>query len=171
MNNFSDAMKLRLWWPSVKKMRYFEASGLEYVDGKCGVFFPSVEDTVFLGPGTSMRFTGKKDCEGNELYEGDIIQGNHGVLMVIRYGLNTAYCPADDAWMDSVGFYAEAAGYPQMPIGPTEDYAERVGNIYENPDMLCKNVVPYGIRDCAGSDDETFTKTFCTGCHKYVLYP
>lgn len=54
-----------------------------------------------------------------------------------------------------------------MPIGPTEEYAELVGNIYASPDILCKNVVPDGIRDCAGSEDETFVKTFCEDCHKY----
>ncbi len=139
MENYSDELKIRLWFAAVKQMRYFAENGLlEYVNGKCGIFLPSVEDTVFLGNGTPMRFTGKKDSNGNDLYEGDIIRGNNGVLMVIRYGLYTAYCPADKAWMDSVGFYAEAVNYdyPQMPIGPTEDYAERVGNIYENPGLV-----------------------------------
>lgn len=139
MGSYAEQLKIRLWFSTAKQMRHFAANGsLEYVNGKCGIFLPSVEDTVFLGAGTPMLFTGKKDSKGNELYEGDIIRGNHGVLMVIRYGLYTAYCPADDAWMDSVGFYAEAVGYPQMPIGPTEDYAERVGNIYENPDLLAR---------------------------------
>lgn len=157
MNNYSDEMKVRLWWPSVKQMRYFEANGLEYVGGKCGVFFPSVEDTVFLGNGIPMRFTGKKDSKGNELYEGDIIRGNNGgnngVLMVIRYGLYTAYCPTNYAWMDSVGFYAEAAGYTQMPIGPTEEYAEWIGNVYENPELLSEHEAKIQVEEREENSD------------------
>lgn len=137
MNDFSDELKLRLWYPHVKQMRYFSNGKVEYMDGHWGIFLPA-ESSAIIEAGTPMRFTGKRDSKGNVLYEEDIIKGNQGVLMVIRYGLYTAYCPADDAWMDSVGFYAEAVGYPQMPIGPTEDYAEKVGNIYENPDLLAR---------------------------------
>lgn len=86
-----------------------------------------------IDPATVGRFTGHTDIEGNELYQGDVITGLNGISMVIRYGDYEAFCPADKAYMRSVGFYAEAKGYPQMPIGPTEEYAEKIGNIYDNP--------------------------------------
>lgn len=38
--------------------------------------------------------------------------------------------------MDNVGFYAEAAGYPQMPIGKLKDYGLKRGNIFDNPELL-----------------------------------
>lgn len=37
---------------------------------------------------------------------------------------------------DSVGFYVSAQGYPDMPIGPLEDYAKVVGNIFDNPELI-----------------------------------
>jgi len=87
------------------------------------------------------RYSGKHDISGQEVYEGDIIESHLGgqVLagnMVIKYGIYQAYCPADKCNMDSVGFYAETQGYPDMPIGPLEDYAKVIGNIYENPKLI-----------------------------------
>ena len=38
--------------------------------------------------------------------------------------------------MDNVGFYVEATGYPQMPVGPLSEYAKVIGNVYENSELL-----------------------------------
>lgn len=83
-----------------------------------------------------MRSTEKVDAGGVEVFEGDIIENPNGVRMKICFGTYWGYCPADKCKMDSVGFYAEALGLPQMPIGPLEDYAQVVGNIYENPELM-----------------------------------
>lgn len=81
------------------------------------------------------RYTGLMDRHKNKLYQEDIIKSNlNNVYMVIKFGEYRAYCPADDEYMINVGFYAKAKGYPSMPLGPTDKYAELVGNIYENPD-------------------------------------
>lgn len=82
-----------------------------------------------------MRFTGKHDMAGKEVYEGDVIENPDGVQMEIRYGLYDAYCPADRCNMDSVGFYAVCAGGPEMPIGCLEDYAVVIGNVWENLEL------------------------------------
>lgn len=94
-----------------------------------------------------MRSTGKQDISGEMVYEGDFIESHQGtqildVLMLVKYGTYQAYCPADDAYMDNVGFYVEAVGYPQMPLGPLEDYAKIIGNVCENADWLDKEVTP-----------------------------
>lgn len=101
-----------------------------------GCPYPLSSDTHIL-----QLSTGKNDISGREVYEGDIIESHQGsqildILMVIRYGTYEAYCPADDCYMDNVGFYVEAIGYPQMPLGPLENYAKVVGNIFDNPDLL-----------------------------------
>lgn len=83
-----------------------------------------------------MHSTGKMDSGGVEVFEGDIIENPNGMQMKISYGTYQGYCPEDKCMMNSVGFYAEAPGYPPMPIGPLEDYANVVGNIYENPDLM-----------------------------------
>ena len=87
--------------------------------------------------GTQRRETGKKDMNGVDVCEGDIIESQYsGVRMEIKYGVFTAYCPGDRSFMDSVGFYAETSGYPPMPIGPLEEYAKVIGTIFENPELL-----------------------------------
>lgn len=87
-----------------------------------------------------MRYTGKHDVSGEEIYEGDVVRNPDGVMMEIRYGAYQGFCPVDKCTMDSVGFYAVAEGLPEMPVGNLEDYAEIVGNIWENPEMkMCKN--------------------------------
>lgn len=87
------------------------------------------------------RSTGRHDISGREIFEGDFIESHQNgkildVLMVVKYGTYEAYCPADKCYMDNVGFYVEAIGYPQMPLGPLENYAKIIGNIFENPDLL-----------------------------------
>ena len=88
-----------------------------------------------------MRSTGKEDISGKVVYEGDFIESHQGtqvldILMLIKYGTYEAYCPADECYMDNIGFYVVSAHYPQMPLGPLNDYAKVIGNIYENPEML-----------------------------------
>lgn len=83
-----------------------------------------------------MRYTGKHDMAGKEVYEGDVIENLYGIRMEIRYGLYDAYCPANRYYMDSVGFYAVGEGLPEMPIGCLEDCAMVIGNVWENPDLL-----------------------------------
>ena len=86
-----------------------------------------------------MPSTGKHDLSGKEVFEGDIIENSAGVRMEICYGIYPGYCPADRCYMDCVGFYAEASGYPQMPVGPLEQYAKVIGNIFENPQLMEKS--------------------------------
>lgn len=45
------------------------------------------------------------------------------------------WCPVDRCYMDSVGFYAECKGYPDMPIGDLKDYALKKGNIFDSTDL------------------------------------
>lgn len=90
-----------------------------------------------VDPSTICRCTGKEYMDHEIAYEGDIFKSQScGVIMVLKYGTYTAYCPADKCCMESVGFYAEAAGYPQMPIGDLSEYAIRLGNIFDNAETL-----------------------------------
>lgn len=90
-----------------------------------------------------MKNTHKADISGVTVYEGDFLESHLGtkvldILMLVKYGTYEAYCPTDKVYMDNVGFYVEAVGFPQMPIGPVEDYAKVIGNVYENADWLDK---------------------------------
>lgn len=97
-----------------------------------------------------MKNTGKQDISGVFVYEGDFIESHQGgqildLLMLIKYGTYETYCPADDAYIYNVGFYVEAAEYPQMPVGSLSEYAKVIGNVCENPDWLnrlAKQITP-----------------------------
>lgn len=90
-----------------------------------------------------MKNSGKQDISGEFIYEGDFIESHQGtrildILMLVKYGTYEAYCPIDKEYMDNVGFFIEAAGYPQMPLGPLSEYAKVIGNVCENSDWLDK---------------------------------
>lgn len=131
----------RAFWNS----RMWEVMSIDY----------RIPETVILTNGTTdyinvplmdvklMRSTGKRDISGEVVYEGDFIESHQGtqvldILMLVRYGTYNAYCPADNAYMDNVGFYVEAVDYPQMPLGSLEEYAKVIGNVYENAEWLEK---------------------------------
>lgn len=99
-------------------------------------------------PETVCRDTGKIYMDHDKAYEGDIFESQvNGAVMILRYGVWQAYCPADRAYMDSVGFYAEAKEYPQMPIGDLNEYALKIGNVFDNPELL----------ESVGEENETDT--------------
>lgn len=88
-----------------------------------------------------MKNTGKQDISGKFVYEGDFIESHQGtqildILMLVKYGTYNAYCPADEEYMDNVGFFVEAVGYPPMPIGQLSEYAKVIGNVYMNSEWL-----------------------------------
>lgn len=96
---------------------------------KDGLYFISDVATVGL-------CSGKTDMNGEDLYPGDVFQNKKGTRFELRYGSYIMYCPVDDCMMENVGFYVVADGYYEdMPLGPTEEYATKIGNIFENPEL------------------------------------
>ena len=67
-----------------------------------------------------MQYTGLKDKNGKEIYEGDIVKGNYlrgiGVVEWNKY-----FCKFDISH--------------RMNISPSDEF-EVIGNIYENPELL-----------------------------------
>lgn len=132
-------LEYRAWHKKVHKM-----CDVYYVNWKmeeAGICMEDALITVPLETIVLMKNSHRKDISGLEVYEGDFIESHQGtqilnIIMLIIYGTYDAYCPVDNTYMDNIGFYVEAVGYPQMPVGPLEDYAKVIGNIFENDNLL-----------------------------------
>ena len=93
-----------------------------------------------VDPETVGMSTNHKDGKVNELYAGDIVisRYNHNFIGVIKFGDHKAYCPLDNLWVTSTGFYIEEPGKTKdaYPTGATEGWAIKIGNIHDNPELL-----------------------------------
>ena len=102
-------MEFRAWEHDRKKMCY----GYQYNIG-------DAEQNKY----PLMQFTGLKDKNGKEIYEGDIVTHLHSAdTCVVVFQKETAM------------FLAEEIGDEKLGFG-IEDVTEVIGNIYENADLL-----------------------------------
>jgi uncharacterized phage protein (TIGR01671 family) len=104
--------------------------------------FPHIHSEIDFGrvnidPHTVGQFTGLHDRYGEEIYEGDIVKWN---LTIPGVGVNGGYEEYEieeigeiqwDAGALHLGEYC-AAGFAYE----SEDYAEIIGNIHDNPELL-----------------------------------
>lgn len=70
-----------------------------------------------------MQYTGLKDKNGKEIYEGDILQRLNGNLDVVIFDSGSYCVKHKEGDMDFLAF---------------KNYFEILGNIYENPELLNK---------------------------------
>ena len=105
-------IKFRAWDESQKYMAYQGTPDLETIQSFMHHF----------GDKKLMQFTGLHDKNGKEIYEGDIVTDGVGKYKII-YDL-------------------KLAGYQPYCIfrDDPENYCEVLGNIYENPELLDKNL-------------------------------
>ena len=94
-------------------------------------------DSFAVIPDTVGQFTGLHDKNGKEIYEGDIVKW---ILTMPEVGVNGGYEEYEteevgeiqwDAGALYLGEYC-AAGFAD----DSEDYAENIGNIHDNPELL-----------------------------------
>ena len=121
-------IKFRVWDPPEKQMCPVIVADFQDNQSKVFCRLPkSGAQEIFSAD--LMQYTGVKDKNGVEIYEGDIIRGRTGryqVDCVVRWS------------MGNCGFIAEPTiterTYLCLNPGSTKSY-EVIGNIYENPEL------------------------------------
>ena len=75
-----------------------------------------------------MQYTGLTDKEGQEIYEGDILETSHITGRTIHWEVKWHYY----GWFA----YADWSGASSQPLGHIQRSAAVAGNIHENPELL-----------------------------------
>ena len=107
-------IKFRAWDKNAIAMQYRTLA--EY--GEKGFGLPYPEDPEII----VMQFTGLKDRNGKEIYEGDILQ-----IFNEKYEVRVIQTE-NQMFVDY--------GYPNKHNGPAPHWVEIIGNAYENPKLL-----------------------------------
>lgn len=124
----SREFKYRAWLKEEKKMVIvetidFSEKSIQYLE-KNEIIDAYLLRTTFLEDIELMQYTGIKDKNDVEIYEGDIIICKYGpeIMMEVK-------------WVDE-GFRTLGKYNGDNYVGYVKNSAEVIGNIYENPELL-----------------------------------
>ncbi len=124
-------IKFRAFWKGVNKMKYFVPGNIEHLPeiGWALTFVQEGEDrSAYMGNAELMQFTGLKDKDGKEVYEGDVVCYPKGTgRWLIKYAANAfiGIPHSDNVVFDSINL--DNRNYLQLEV---------IGNIHENPELL-----------------------------------
>lgn len=86
-------------------------------------------DWVYVIPETIGQFSGLYDCNGKEIFEGDILKWSNGRMYVVKFWDGMFYASVEEC---NEGFLG---GFPLHALYEDEK-CEIVGNIFDNTEFL-----------------------------------
>lgn len=88
-------------------------------------------DWVYVNQETVGQFSGLYDCDGKEIFEGDILKWSNGRMYVVKFWDGMFYASVKEC---NDGIFG---GFPLHALTVHEDgKCKIVGNIYDNPELL-----------------------------------
>ncbi|MEC2218984.1 YopX family protein [Bacillus subtilis] len=115
-------IKFRAWNAPLNKMDYSPLNAVGF-DGK--VYYGNADITGFFE--NIMQYTGLKDKNGREIYEGDIVVDGRE---------NSAEVVFDDGCFCVIGYLGDLRTHPLRDSLFCGERFEVIGNIYEDPELL-----------------------------------
>ena len=119
-------IKFRAWDKLTKEI--VNVKRLDLFNGKVGLGWNEYDGVTWrdIKDLELMQYTGLKDKNGREIYEGDIVKGagKNPTIYIVK-------------WLDSYGGFAFIDKEKAIPAFEfLINFCEVIGNIYENPELL-----------------------------------
>jgi len=131
-------IKFRVWDKNRKRMYFWENIEAIHNNGIL-VIVADNNDWMLVPPNYELlQYTGLKDEQGKEIYEGDIIRYTYHIG-----GLEFPNCIETIKWDIEITGFLPLSDYDvteddQSECCPIPETIEVIGNIYENPELLEK---------------------------------
>lgn len=112
-------IKFRAWEPNNEEMIYFDNLQAATDVTIAEHLLLLIANKHPFGNGLLQQYTGLKDKNGKEIYEGDVVEADHNDLGLLKFPVGPSICTD---CLESDGFNPHSM--------------EVIGNIYENKDLL-----------------------------------
>jgi uncharacterized phage protein (TIGR01671 family) len=137
----SREINFRAYWKGVNEMRYFIPGNFEDTRNGWAMSFIMADENkdknIFLGNAEIMQYTGLKDKNGKEIYEGDVLSvrpkgANYPIKYVVVFNDEYSFrMRFSDRYMRGEGSF-----YDEKIDCSKHDIFDVIGNIYEHPELL-----------------------------------